>query len=258
MVLVGGRSSRMGRSKAGLDWHGTSLQYRTAAVLDRAGCRPIVVVTAPDQPAGELPGGASTVADPVADRGPLQGIAAGLAAVVDRAPTAFVCATDLPLLHPAFVGLVLARLDQAPDAEIAMPMLHGRHQPLAAAYRTALADRFAALLDAGVRRLGELGRYCAVAALDAADLLADPALARLDPELDSVRNVNTPADLAVALTRPAPEVSVDLAGRALRIRAATITAAAAAVRADPRGALLNGAAADPRSPLVTGDRLVFR
>ena len=40
----------------------------------------------------------------------VQGIAVGLAAVADRADTAFVSSTDLPFLHPAFVRAVLGAL----------------------------------------------------------------------------------------------------------------------------------------------------
>ena len=37
-------------------------------------------------------------------------------------------------------------------------------------------------------------------------------LAALDPDLDSVLNVNTPADYEAARARPAPEVTVQLFG----------------------------------------------
>ena len=37
-------------------------------------------------------------------------------------------------------------------------------------------------------------------------------LAALDPELDSVVNINTPADYPAARARPAPEVTVQLFG----------------------------------------------
>ena len=41
-------------------------------------------------------------------RGPLQGLAAGLEAVGERAERAYVSSTDVPLLHPAFVGAVIS------------------------------------------------------------------------------------------------------------------------------------------------------
>ena len=43
----------MGRSKSGLEWHGATLLFRTAAVLARAVTGPVVVVRAPGQVAGD-------------------------------------------------------------------------------------------------------------------------------------------------------------------------------------------------------------
>src|SRR4051812_27865832 len=110
VVLVGGRSSRMGVSKAGLEWHGSTLLYRATALLQRTVRGPVVAVSAPGQVLPDLPRGVEVVADPVEGLGPMQGLAAGLAAVSGRAGSAFVCSTDMPFLHPAFVGCVLRAL----------------------------------------------------------------------------------------------------------------------------------------------------
>ena len=48
--------------------------------------------------------------------------------------------------------------------------------------------------------------------LDDAALLAEPELARHDPGLDSLVNVNEPDDYAAALARPEPEVVVERFG----------------------------------------------
>jgi molybdopterin-guanine dinucleotide biosynthesis protein A len=45
----------MGTPKAALDWHGTTLLYRTAALLKRALGGPVVVVAAPGLELPELP-----------------------------------------------------------------------------------------------------------------------------------------------------------------------------------------------------------
>ncbi len=68
-------------------------------------------------------------------RGPLQGILAGLE--VTDADVAFVASVDLPFLHPGFVAAVCAAV--GPDADVAVPFLGGFRQPLAAAYRPAIA-----------------------------------------------------------------------------------------------------------------------
>jgi hypothetical protein len=58
LVLAGGRSTRMGAPKASLEWHGSTLLYRAAALLARVVDGPVVVVAAPGQQLPELPAGA--------------------------------------------------------------------------------------------------------------------------------------------------------------------------------------------------------
>lgn len=187
----------MGEPKAGLDWHGSTLLHRTVTVLRQAVDGPVVVVKAPGQ---ELPaelGEVTVVEDPVEGLGPMQGLAAGLAAVREHAEVAFVAATDLPFLHPAFVRRILNAL---PDgADVALPVARGFRQPLAAAYRTSLVTLVARLLAEGNLKLGMLFAHCRVVALDEQSLLDDETLAEHDPTLKSVVNVNTPEDYRAAL-----------------------------------------------------------
>lgn len=268
IVLAGGHSSRMGEPKAALEWHGSTLLRRTAALLARAVDGPVIVVRAPGQPLPALAAAVEVVDDPVGGRGPMQGIATGLAAVAPRAPVAFVCSTDLPLLHPAFVRRVLR--EWGPDLDVVLPVARGYPQPLAAAYGTALAPCVAELVAAGRMRPAMLFDQVRVLRLDDAALLADPALAAADPELDSLLNVNSPADYRAARDRPAPEIAVQrhgtLASNGHRgpgtVRAATLSAAAAAVKlALDRHvtATLNGdqITRDPELPLVAGDSVAF-
>lgn len=270
VVLAGGRSSRMGTSKAALEWHGSTLLHRTTALLARTLDGPVVVVAAPGQELPALPRSVEVVADPVEGRGPLQGIAVGLAAVAGRAPRAFVCSTDLPFLHPAFVRCVLGGLDGPGRPDVALPFARGFRQPLAAAYRTALAGPAAGLVADGMLKPGMLFARCTVAPLDDARLLADPDVARLDPALDSVVNVNEPADYAAARGRKPAEVVVECFGalasdgrRGPRpVAAATLAAAADAVGLTLDRhvvAALNGdqITRDPLLPLVAGDTVAF-
>jgi molybdopterin-guanine dinucleotide biosynthesis protein A len=285
VVLVGGRSARMGRAKDGLEWHGSTLLQRTVGVLTRVGLGPIVVVRAPGQALPALPLAVEVVDDPVEGGGPLQGIATGLSALADRAKIAFVCATDLPFLHPELIRLVTDEVTD--EVDVALPHARGHHQPLAAAYRTALAPLVTALLADGRRTPADLFERCAVRHLDEAALLRDAALAAADPALDSLVNVNDPAAYRAARARPAPQVTVEVDGmltapdghpvgrlveqgdhidprRATRsVRAADIGAAAAAVGvtfpAERVSATVNGGRGvhDGRVPLVAGDRVAF-
>jgi molybdopterin-guanine dinucleotide biosynthesis protein A len=271
VVLAGGRSSRMGQPKAALEWHGSTLLRRTVGILARAAGGPVVVVRAPGQELPELPDGTLVADDPREGRGPVQGIAAGLAALRGQADVAFISSTDLPFLHPAFVRRALRALTEADGAEVLLPVARGYQQPLAAAYRVSLAEVAERLITEDRLRPAFLFAECAVTRLDDAALLADPVLAALDPGLDSVVNVNEPADYQAARARPAPEVTVRLfgalatAGRAggpRPVRAATVAAAADAVGLPfdrHVTAALNGdqVSRDGELPLATGDTVFF-
>ncbi len=268
MVLAGGRSSRMGTPKAALEWHGSTLLRRTVGILARVTGGPVVVVRAAGQPLPALPPGVEVVDDPRDGVGPLQGIAAGLAALAGRSDVAFVSATDLPFLHPAFVARVLRALDSE-RADVALPVARGYPQPLAAAYRTALAPAVERLIIAERQRPAFLFAECAVVRLDEPALRADPVLAAADPALDSVVNVNEPADYQKALAAPAPQVTIQRFGTLADgqrgpqpAHAATVAEAAAAAGVPFDGhivAALNGdqVTRDGETPLVGGDIVLF-
>ena len=268
VVLAGGRSSRMGTPKAALEWHGSTLLRRTLGVLARVVDGPVLVVRAAGQVLPALPARVEVVEDPAEGLGPLQGIAAGLAALAGRAEAAFVASTDLPFLHPEFVRRVLGAL--GPDVDVALPQARGYPQPLAAAYRVSLAPLVADLVAAGDLRPAFLFTRCATVRLDDAVLLADPALTAADPQLDSVLNVNAPGDYAAARERPAPQITVQrygaLASNGHRgpraARAATLVGAATAAGLELDRhvvAALNGdqSSRDGEVPLVAGDTVAF-
>jgi molybdopterin-guanine dinucleotide biosynthesis protein A len=263
IVLAGGRSTRMGAPKAALDWHGSTLVRRAVGIVGRAVDGPVVVVRAPGQPLPALPATVEVVEDAREGRGPLEAIAAGLAAVGDRAQAVYVCGVDAPLLHPAFVRRVVALL--GPGADVALPRAHGFAQPLAAAYRTAVAAPLRALLDEDEHLgTGALLRRCRVTELDEAALLADPDVAAFDPALDSLLNLNEPGEYDAARARPAPAVTVRLGdGADPRTVCAATLAAAACAAGLPLGegvlATLDGQLVDdPQEPLVAGDTVTLR
>lgn len=204
IVLAGGRSSRMGAAKAELAWEGGTLLGHVTELVGEALDGPVVVVRAPGQELPALGQEVRVVDDPREGLGPLQGIAAGLAAVAAEAEVAFVAATDMPFLRPAFARATVAAL--GPDHDVALPVVHGHRQPLCAAYRTALAPVAAGLVAELHLRPAFLFARCRVRWLDEAALLADPTVAATDPHLESVTSVNTPAEYAAARARmlPAP------------------------------------------------------
>lgn len=263
VVLAGGRSSRMGTPKADLEWHGSTLLRRVAGLVGRGVDGPVVVVRSHGQLLPRLPDQVQVVEDAEEGRGPLQGLAAGLAAL--DAEIGFVCSTDLPFLHPAFVRRVTGALD---GADAALPLVDGHRQPLAAAYRTSLATKAVELLAQDRRRVSFLAEDSPVVVLDEAALLADERLRRLDPELLSVRGVNERMEYEQARAQPAPAVLVQrfgaLAGGSgtATVHAATLGAAAAAVGLTLDRHLLaaidgDQVVRDPDTPLAAGDVVTF-
>jgi molybdopterin-guanine dinucleotide biosynthesis protein A len=258
VVLAGGRSLRMGSSKAWLDWHGTTLLAHVAAIVGRAvDGGPLVVVAAAGQRLPALAPGTIVVEDAREGLGPLQGIATGLAALAGLADVAFVSSTDAALLHPRFVQRVLEGVD--PDIEAVVPHARGHRQPLAAAYRVALASRIDALLEEGRAKPAFLFERSRTRFVDDAWLLADRALAAADPALASLENLNDAAAYSAALALPPPLVTV--AGRASGYRAFTLGELASALEIDLTTTVrVNGGivAAGPAFPLAAGDAITFR
>jgi molybdopterin-guanine dinucleotide biosynthesis protein A len=263
IVLAGGRSKRMGRAKATLEWHGSTLLRRAVGIVGRAVDGPVIVVRAAGQELPPLPHDVEVITDARDGRGPLQGIASGLERLGDRAQVIFVTGVDTPRLHPAFVRHVLTSLREHDD--IALPHAAGFAQPLAAAYRTAtvgprLDDELAHDRLGSATLLARLR----VRTLDEAALLADPELAALDPALDSLTNLNEPAEYDAARARPAPRITIrsptHAGGRPATAATLAQAAAAAGIRLGDAVAITrNGERTphDPEEPLATGDTIAF-
>jgi molybdenum cofactor guanylyltransferase len=229
----------MGSAKAALDWHGSPLLRRVTGVLARAVAGPVIVVSAPGQELPPLPAGIETVPDARGGRGPLQGLAAGLAATAGRAQVAYASSVDVPLLHPAFVRAVIGAL--GPGVDVAVPEAGGHLQPLAAAYRVSVRSEVEELLAEDRLSLHALLDRSLLRRVTASEL----------PAPESLTNLNSPADYERALALPAPEIRVDGTDvRAWRL---------GDVRRGPGTVTLNGEPVerDPELPLVSGDVVTF-
>jgi molybdenum cofactor guanylyltransferase len=190
IILCGGRSRRMGRSKASLPFGPETMLGRVARLLGEV-VGPIVVVAAPGQEVPDLADSIRIVRDPVSDRGPLQGLAAGLAALPDDVELAYATATDVPFLQPAWVTRLVELIG---DRDLAVPEIGGYLHPLAALYRKRT------VLPA-VERLLDENRLRPVFLLEALQgLRVDAsAMSEVDPNLDTLRNLNAPDDYLLAL-----------------------------------------------------------
>ena len=192
VIVAGGRSTRFeGGDKATADLAGTPMVRRVADRLVSVG--ELVVNCRPDQReaiAAALDGVSPSPAfaeDEVPDRGPVAGMAAGLAAV--DAEYAAVVACDMPFLDPDLLEVLFER---AAGTDGAVPRVEGHRQPLQAVYRTEAA--LAACQAVLGRGEGSLG-----AVLDTLEpAILGPEEVRRHADPGSFRNLNTRAALEAA------------------------------------------------------------
>jgi molybdopterin-guanine dinucleotide biosynthesis protein A len=190
IVLAGGQSRRMGRPKASLPFGRQTLLGR---VLDVVGplvsCQ--IVVAAADQPLPELPDGVICAVDQNPNRGPLEGLCAGLSAGAKLADVFYASSCDVPLLKREFVKRIFESM--RPDDQIVVPRDHQHFHPLAAVYRHDVLPLIQALLEQNRLRPFFLFEQANTRTIDT-EQLRD-----IDPQLDSLRNLNTPEDYQAAL-----------------------------------------------------------
>lgn len=189
IVLCGGRSSRMGRPKAWLPFGDEVLLQRVVRTLLDV-VEPVVVVAAPGQDLPVLPAGVAVARDEREYLGPLNGLAAGLEELEGLADIAYLSSCDVPFLRPGFVRRVVERLG---DADVCLPEVGGYKHPLAGAYRATVLPAVRALLAANQLRPVYLTEVRPTRILREVELLD------VDPNLDSLRNLNTPEEYAAAL-----------------------------------------------------------
>jgi molybdopterin-guanine dinucleotide biosynthesis protein A len=189
VILCGGKSSRMGYPKAMLPFGPELMLPRVVRLLSEV-VGPIVVVAARDQELPPLPASIQVAYDERLERGPLEGLLAGLSALGNQIDAAYVTSCDVPLLQPSFVREMIARLG---EHDIAVPVEEKYQHPLAAVYRTSVVPRIRDLLAHDQLR--------PVFLFDRASTVRVPVeeLRRVDPDLQTLANLNHPADYWAAL-----------------------------------------------------------
>lgn len=188
IVLCGGKSTRMGTSKALLPFGPETMLQRVVRLLSGI-VSPIVVVAAVDQDLPELPRDVIVTRDENEGRGPLEGLRAGLKALPGSVDAAYVTSCDVPLLEPGFVREMI---DLAGGYEIAVMEIDGFTHPLSAIYRRTTLTHVEDLL--AHNRLRPVFLFEAVKTRR-----VKPEEIKADPELRTLRNLNTREDYEKAL-----------------------------------------------------------
>jgi molybdopterin-guanine dinucleotide biosynthesis protein A/molybdopterin converting factor small subunit len=202
VILVGGKSSRMGRAKALLPFDNEPLIAHVVRRL-KSWFPEIIVVAAPDQELPEL--SAVLVRDEIAYQGPVSGIYHGLKAATKD--VCFVTSCDAPFLN---FELIDHLLEQISEYDVVVPFWQERFQPLHAIYRTSVVPLLKEQLERG--ELRPIFLYDKVRTRK----IQEAEIRRLDPEGLSFLNMNSPADYDAALQlwreRNTISVSVELFG----------------------------------------------
>jgi molybdenum cofactor guanylyltransferase len=193
----------MGTPKLALPFGPEVMLPRIVRLLGEV-CDPIVVVASPGQELPPLPPAAIVARDRREGRGPLEGLSAGLAALPEDVEVAYATGCDVPLLVPAFVRRMFELLG---DHSCAVPVSGGFQHPLAAVYRRHLVELVDALLAAG--RLRPAFLFDSVATRR----VSESELRDVDPGLDTLKNLNHPADYFAALAQAGFAAPADVAAK---------------------------------------------
>jgi len=186
----------MGWPKAMLPFGPELMLPRVVRLLGEA-VSPLVVVAAPEQELPPLAKEIQIVRDRREGRGPLEGLCAGLEALRNRADAAYATGCDVPLLVPQFVRRML---DCLGDYQIAVPVEGEFYHPLAAVYRTNVLAEIETLLAADRLRPAFLFERVRTQRIPVEELRP------VDPALQTLANLNSPADYLAASQRAGFEV----------------------------------------------------
>lgn len=180
-VLVGGRSTRMGRDKALIEIDGIPMARRVAEVLRLAGCHPVFAVGPP-----ELAAGLDVVGDQHPGEGPLGGILTALHAAPLQPVLVLAC--DLLWIDAVTVGAVLAAAAEVglePAGSPVTPHVFmacaARREPLCALWTPAARIELQRSFDAGERAVHRAAEHLVVREVQVG--------------AQGVTNVNAPHDL---------------------------------------------------------------
>ena len=186
-AVAGGRSLRMGRDKALLEWGTSTLLDHTLDRL-RAACSDVRILSGPEPRYADRR--LTVLVDALPDGGPLAGVCSGLASAPGRA--GIFLAVDLPFVPAELLSLLL---ELARDFDAVVPVTADGAHPLCAVYGPGCLAPIRRRLAAGERKMTCFWPDVRVREAGPAELagFGDPAVL--------LRNVNTPEDYDGAVPR---------------------------------------------------------
>jgi molybdenum cofactor guanylyltransferase len=187
IILAGGRSKRMGKNKALLPLPGnpsfTFIEHLSSILTSF--CPEVLIVARDEADAANYTfQDIRIVTDKMPDNGPLMGLYSGLSAM--HAQHALVIAVDMPFVQPALLSFLLS---QSPTDSLLVPLVNNIPQVLLAVYARAILPLIENRLQQGRHDLRSLLEVAPVRYIEEVELR------KVDPELHSFVNVNTPEEL---------------------------------------------------------------
>lgn len=178
IILAGGRSSRIGRDKGRLAIGGIDIAQRAVDLIEAIFSEVVFVTNQPRSvPWTE---DLVIVEDEIPYQGPLGGISAGL----QRSEhfINFVVAVDMPFLSESLIRFLIEAAD---EADVVVPQVAGRYEPLHAVYSKNCLS--------AIRTRLKKGDFRTVSFFDEVNVavVGEDKLRHYDPELLAFFNINT-------------------------------------------------------------------
>ena len=183
-ILCGGKSRRMGKNKAELDWNGCTLLEHMIRTMKKTGRTIYLSVDFVSSLSEEYQEYA--VEDRIRDCGPMGGIYSVLKTAREEA--VFFCAVDMPYVDGQAIACLEDHLDDQWDG--AFFVEEGRSHALCGIYKKSLLPMIEERLAAGDYRMRMLSESCRIKRL----LFADCRLPK-----NTLWNMNTPQDYTQAI-----------------------------------------------------------
>ena len=182
-LLAGGRSRRMGRTKAVIEVGGRRMIDRVLDAALDAGCDPVVVVGGDSDELAPL--AVPLLADRYPGEGPLGGVITALEAaptgIAGRSHGVLVLPCDTPLVTAEALAPLIERWREDPGVDVVLARSDGGREPMCAIWSTAALAPARRRFDAGERTLHRV--------------LDELRCNEVTIDATALRNVNAPGDL---------------------------------------------------------------
>src|SRR3990172_12713979 len=187
IILAGGKSRRMGRNKALLDFGGRSIIEHTVDLFKSIFPEVILVTNTPEEYANL---GIKIVTDIFPGKGSLGGIYTGL--FHSSHDYSFIASCDMPFLKRELIEFLIGLKD---GYDVVVPRLKDGHEPLHAVYSKRCLKPIKSMINKGDLRI--IGFYPEVKVRE----VSEEELAPFNPEPSSFMNINTPEDYETAVRK---------------------------------------------------------